>query len=1101
MRQLVRHLLFGLACVLLSAVAFAQATSATLNGTVTDPGGSAIVGAKLLLTNVDTNLKETAVSNDTGTYSASQLPPGRYTVSVQKDGFRKSVQTGIVLTVGQVATLNISLQVGDIKETITVTANEELINVTTAELSSVVDQSSVAELPLNGRDPSSLVLLTTGTMNLVPSNTLGSATGGGWLQSTNAMPDESGASSGGGRQGSTYYVLDGAPHMDTYMGLAAPFPNADATQEFRVITENFDAQYGFSPNAVVNIQTKSGTNAIHGGAFEFYRDQVLNAPNFGGGVDPLKRNQFGAYAGGPIIKDKLFFFGNYQATRKSYAATGNSTYTPTAAMMLGDFSAVPGTLNAPFHTVLGVKNQIDPHLFNATAVTIAMTAMPVGQRAADGYNTFTGPAQISSYNEGTGRLDYTINDQQHLFVRSFTQYYKADGGALKGNIAGGASADATPAEYYNVALGHSWMINNTTANNFTVYYSQMDISDVGQALDKSGTAVCWSRYLAPAINELPGHCDLEGFSINGSFGSGWEYFMDERRTTWGFSDQLSKTIQKHILSVGFDLHRQFAKEFTDYPIAAMVGFSGNYTGFGLADFLLGDVNSFDQGAGEIADVIGWQLGMFAQEQYHIKPNITLTAGLRLDPNLAPTSVGGRGAAFIPGQQSTMYPNAPLGVNFPGDKGVNSALMPNSWGYFQPRVGLTWQPSFAPHTSIRAGAGLFTGPMPYSYYNHVADIAPFSPTFGFSGTPTTPISLNNPWAFIGAVNPFPPFASTSVVPPKGSLFQTPMTLSAIFANNFRESMTQSWSLSVEQQLSSSFALHIAYVGSETYHESVVVDQNTGLLGALPYTAEGLGQILTDESGGTAMYHSLQASVDKHMSHGFQFHSNFTWSKVIDTASEGDISEGGGTPAIKDSLPGQLRKNRGISDLNIPLISTSNFTYTSPSLKGMNPFLRAVFGSWGLSAIITMESGRPFGIQSSGSANNSGSNVEHDRADWVPGASAKVKQGSKSQWLASYFNMAAFQQNAAGTFGDTSKNFLKGPHMSYTDSAITKNWKFQDRYGVQFRWEAFNTFNDPSYESPVNTGVTGSDITLGTSTAITHYGDEPARVMQGALKLTF
>jgi hypothetical protein len=421
-----------LVCLLLSSAALAQVTSATLNGVVSDPGGSAIPGAKLQITNVDTNARQTAVSGDTGLYSASQLLPDRYTVTVVKDGFRKSVQTGIVLTVGQVATLNISLQMGDVKETVTVTANEELINVTTAELSSVVNQASVEELPLNGRDPSSLVLLTTGTMNIVPSSS--GATGGGWLQSTNAMPDESGASSGGGRQGSTYYILDGAPNMDTYMGLAAPFPNADATQEFRVITENFDAQYGFSPNAVVSIQTKSGANAIHGGAFEFIRNSDLNAANFfSHQVDPLKRNQFGGYAGGPIRKDKLFFFANYQATRMSTTATSNTTYAPTQAMLNGDFSAVPGTLSGPFQTVNGVKNQINPALFSKAASTIATTALPLGLDPATGRVTFEGPAQKSTYDEGTARLDYTINDKQRVFLRSFTQYYNAAGGSERVN--------------------------------------------------------------------------------------------------------------------------------------------------------------------------------------------------------------------------------------------------------------------------------------------------------------------------------------------------------------------------------------------------------------------------------------------------------------------------------------------------------------------------------------------------------------------------------------------------------------------------------------------------------------------------------------------
>ena len=721
--------------------------------------------------------------------------------------------------------------------------------------------------------------------------------------------------------------------------------------------------------------------------------------------------------------------------------------------------------------------------------------------------TFVGPSQKSSYNEGTGRLDYTINDKQRLFLRNFTQYYIATGGSVKGNIASGAVIDASPAEYYNLALGHTWMVNSTTVNNFSAFYSQMNISDTGQALDNSGKAVCWSRYIA--VNELPGHCDLEGVTVSNGFNSVWGYFMDERRTTWGISDQITKTIKNHTFSAGVDLHRQFAKENTDYPIAPLIGFGGGYTGSGLADFLMGYANTFTQGGGEISDVLGWQVGLFAQEQYRIKPNITLTAGLRLDPNLPPNSVGGRGAAFIPGQQSTVFPNAPLGVNFPGDKGVDDALMPTSWGYFQPRFGVTWQPTFAPHTSIRAGFGLFTGPLPYSYYNHVADLAPFSPTFGLQGgsTPDSYIPLQDPYSTMVGGNPFPPFASLTTVPAKNSTFQTPMTLDAIFTNNFRESMTQSWSLSLEQQLASSLALHLAYVGSETYHESIVIDQNAGVwdatlkAGVRPYASIGLNQILTDASEGTSSYHSLQASIDKRMSHGFQFHSNFTWSKVMDIASTGNISEGGSTPAITDSLPGQLRKNRAISDLNMPLISTSNFTYTSPSLQGRNSIVKAMLGAWGLSAIYTLQSGRPFGIAAGNGGNNSGSGVDHDRADVVSGVSANVHKGSRSEWLANYVNMSAFTNNAAGTFGNSGRNIFKAPYLNTADTSISKNWKFRERYGLQFRWEMFNTFNHTSFAAPTNSGVTTSDISVGSPSKITSVGASGPRVMQGALKLTF
>ena len=731
-----------LLCLGLSS-ATAQVTNATLNGIINDPNGAAVSGAHVLIRNLDTNSVETVDTNGTGSYSEGELPPGNYEITVESTGFRKSVQTGIVLTVGQVATLNISLQVGDAKETVTVSATAELINTTTADISAAINEHAIKELPLNGRDPSSLVLLTTGVTNVM--NTSGS-----FLQTSNSFSNESGASSGGGRQGSTYYLLDGAPHMDNYQELAAPFPNADATQEFRVISNNFDAQYGFSPGAVVSIQSKSGSNAFHGGVFEFLRNNDLNAANyFSHRVDPLKRNQFGGYGGGAILKDKLFFFANWQSTIANTTASANSTYTPTQAMLNGDFSAVPITLAAPFTTINGKPNQVSPSLFSQAAYAIATTALPIGQNPATGQVNYVGPPSDSTYREFTGRLDYSLSDKQHLFLRSFTQYYKQTGQSVNGNLL--AIVPKIPGEYYDEALGHTWTINSKTVNNLILFYSQMNILDEGESLNSSGQSVCMSKYIA--VNEVPGQCYLEGFSVNNGFSSNWDEPTGERRSTYGLSDAIIRTIGNHTISAGTDLHKQFAQENTIYPSVPIINFSGQYTGFGLADYLLGYVSQFTQGAGEIASVKGWQLGLYAQDQYHFRPNLTITAGLRWDPNLPPASTGGRGSAFHPGQQSTVFPNAPTGMVFPGDTGVDAALMPTTYAYFEPRIGISWQPKSMPHTALRGGFGMFTGPLPYSYYNHSADIAPFSPTFILNGTTTNRISFDNPWASLRAEIPF------------------------------------------------------------------------------------------------------------------------------------------------------------------------------------------------------------------------------------------------------------------------------------------------------------------------------------------------------------
>ncbi len=1069
-------------------IGYGQNTNAVLNGTIVDSTGASVPQAHVTAVNTSTNESGSADSNGSGSYSVGQLQPGSYTLTVERSGFRKFMQTGIVLTVSQAATLNVTLQPGDVTQTVSVNADAQLINATTAELSTVVNEHAISQLPLNGRDPSSLVFLAPGVTNVLN-------TGGGALQTGFSFPTETGGSANGGRQGSTYYLLDGIPNMDTYLLLAAPFPNADAVQEFRVISNNFDAHYGFSPGAVVSIQTKGGTNELHGGVFEFLRNNDLNAGNyFSHVVDTLKRNQFGAYLGGPILKNKVFLFGNYQGTRASSQGGTNVTYTPTAAMLNGDFSAVPYALKGPF-----VNNRVNPTLLSIAAVTIAKTGLPLGQDPATGQTNYQSAGVKNTFDEGTGRLDWAISDKQHLVLRSYINYFNQPAGSVNGNILSVLQENpymdiqSNPIRYYNFLGSHTWSLSPSLVNVASAFWTQMSAHSSAVVNDSSGQPVCLSRYIK--VNEIPGQCYLEGLTVSNGFSTGYTEPSQEVRTTYGVSDSITKTLGNHTLSFGLDLWHQYAKEFSQYPTQPIVSFYGSVTGFGLADFLLGDVGGFTQGAGEIADVTGIQLGLYAQDQFKIRNTVTLTAGLRWDPNIAPNSAGGRGAAFIPNEQSQRFPNAPKGLVFPGDPGVSASLMPRSYGYYEPRIGVAWQPHSLPLTAFRAGFGLFTAPLPYSVYNHAADVSPFSPTYTFYATASNPISFQDPYASFagtGGKSPFPPFASISTAPPANAAFATPVSLQAVFSNNFRLGVTQSWNLSVEQQFRGSLAMHLAYVGSESYHQTVVIDQNPGIFQAGSARAmTNFSNISTQASIGTASYNALQVGVDKALSQNVQFQSNFTWSKAIDLAASGNVTFG--NPALPN--PFNIRFNRGISYLNVPLISVSNLVYTTPSLEGHNTLLRAALGSWELSGIVTFQSGAPFGIAGGLGSNNSGALQYGDRADVVPGQSPKIHQGSKSQWLTHYLNPAAFVPNASGTFGNSGKNPFRGPGIATADLGFIKNWQIRERYAAQFRWEMFNAFNHPSFSTPNN------DPSSSNFGQITSIGPIPPRVMQGAVKLSF
>jgi hypothetical protein len=1102
-------LLLAVTCCITS-LTFGQAVGASLNGLVSDPTGAAIPGATVTVKNVDTGLTQTVTTSGEGAYRIAPLPPGRYSLSIQATGFQRYLQQGIIITVDTASTQNVAMKTGNVQQTVTVTANAELLNTTNGSLGQTINETEVSQLPLNGRQPSTLVYL-------APGITSG---GNNYNQTGFSFPDATTVSANGGIQGSTYFLLDGVPNMDTYLGLPAPFPNADATEEFRVITNNFNAAYGFAPGAVVSIATKSGTNAVHGGVFDFYRDRIFNAKDyFSQQVNPLHQNQFGAYAGGPILKNKLFIFGNYQGTRNATASTELNSYLPTPSMLNGDFSALSpdgrtetmctsgASSVCPFGMLNGTPNQLLPgYSYNPTAVTIATTALPTGQQP-DGLTYYTSAPYIAQYDEGTGRLDYDMSQSQRLFLRSFVRSFIQPSGDVPGNLLAmnnNYNYDFSIQEqYYNETLGYTWTISPTMVNVASVFWAQLAAHNGAQATTSNNQPFCWSKYIN--ITELPGSCYVEGFSVGGDgFNVGYYEPSQEERTSYGLYDDLTKTFGKHTLSFGVNIQHQFAEEYTQYPTQPEIDFSGQYTGVGLADFLVGDLSSMFQGAGEVADVNGWQPGFYGQDQYRMRPNLTITAGLRWDPNIPPQIANGRSAAFVSGQQSTVYPNAPTGLVFPGDAGIGDGIMRTTYGYWEPRIGMAWQPRGLPHTSFHGGFGLFTSPMIYSQYNHTADNAPFAPTFDLQGTNTTPLNFNDPWsgfAGTGGVSPFPPFASSSYRPPSSASFTSGLSIPATFDPGFKLGVTESWNVTAEQQIGQNMVFRLAYVGSETYHAPFILDRNPGIYatGGSRSTYPAFGEILDTFSFGTSSYNSMQVSLDRRLNRNLQFQTNFTWSRTLDLASSANISFG--TNQLGD--PFNLAWSHGVSSENVPLRWVSNFIYTTPYLRGHNKLLQQALGGWEVSAIITAQSGFPFGVGAGLGNNQSETQQYEDRADVVSSQSRDVRQGGKSHWLNSYFNINSFIQNAPGTFGDSGKNIMQAPPLDYTDAGIDKNWTYRDRYTLQFRWEMFNAFNQPSFSAP----SAGNQISLagvntgGSEGKITSTGSEPARIGQMALKFTF
>src|SRR5579871_1118719 len=1154
-----------------------QTGRANIGGTVADSQGAVVTGARVTATNQATGVETVATTNSSGAYNMIQLIPGVYTIKVEKEGFSTKREENYTLVAEQNAGVNFTLEPGQVSQSVSVQAGAELVHTETAELGQTIGETAIDELPLNGRNPASLVLLAPGTVDLF------AGIPGQGVQTYTTFPTETAASTNGGRQGSTLYLLDGAYNMDNYQLAAAPFPNPDATQEFTVIGNNFDPRYGFAPGGVVSIVTKSGTNSWHGDAFEFYRTGGFNAADyFTHLTNQINRHQFGGSMGGPIVKDKLFIFGNYQGTRQSIFNAPSNGFMWTPAMLnSGDFSAycqsgfdasglcldrgstgatdqifianqngfpqggydptqlIPGTAqggcSAPPNTSIRCyypNNQVDPTTYSPGAVALAKaiqgnlsTLNQYGSILGAGYPT------VTKFNEYTFRADYNLSAHHRISGRSFDNFFTQP--AYSGGNAV-ASNRSWIVDWQSYAGTWTWTLSPHVVNNFTVAYSRMyDTSNSG--LKINGKGICFSQFIQIADQTAVPDCSIEGLTINGGYQSSggfpgnWQNFNGVNRYTWSFSDNISISKGKHLLVAGIDVLRQYWYVDTDWAALPIIGFGGGpqgqFTGNGFSDFLLGDMASIYQDGGASEVVHAWMTAPYVADQIKVKPNLTISLGLRYEPWIAPVAQSGRISFFVPGAQSTRYPNAPAGMLFPGDSGVPSAGTPSDYKrFFDPRVGIAWQPKALPNTSFHAAFGAYATPIDYSSWNHASELAPFSPSFnwgtGTSGTinnnPYTVgiIPFDNPWsayAPTGGTDPFPPFASPGAVPPSNFNFAPfePITIQTAFDRHYTDGRTYTWNASVEHQFGGHWLARAAYVASESDHQSYQNETNPGLPICGPVsptcpqvtsnvrTYQNFGTVDTYYSSGTANYQSGQFTLEKRFDHGLQFTANYTYSHNIDLASTGTGINGG---YFDD--PRCPSCNRGNSYIDIPQVLVLNFVYETPAPGGWNRAARMALGGWQISGIFRAQSGVPFTIYCG--CTSSWQLAGSDWGQYAPGVThghthpgiggLKPLNGG----LTGYLDLSDFDPAGPpqGSSGDTGRNpGLFGPGQNNWDLGLSKNLRFTERYRLQFRWEMFNAFNRTSLGQPYPYTSAGANFGL------IYYTQNPSRVMQGALKLTF
>ncbi len=1056
-------LLSGLIATVLAGVALAQSTAAIV-GTVRDASGAAVVGARVTVTNVNTGLSQTRASGTEGTYSLPLLPVGSYRLEAESPGFQRYVREGITLAVNDTATIDVILNVGAVTEEVTVTAAAPLLETQTGTIRGVVDQQRIVNLPLNGRNITQLMAIQAGVISR----------GGSYGEGDAFVVN-------GSRQNGVYYLMDSGMNTDSYRNYSGNFPNPDAIQEFSVQKSNFSAEYANATGAVVNVVTKSGTNQFHGSVFHFVRNGVFNARNFfAARRDSLKRNQFGATFGGPVQKDKLFFFVSYQGTRLRSDPGLTRQFLPTAAMRKGDFSAISKAIIDPTTKKPFANNQIPLDRFNPVTVNFLKylpdPGTPNGQR-------FIGVPIKNDLNEFTAKADYLLGNHRftgRYFRNKFTRPFG-------GNVEDYASM-------YTSSAGLS-----------TQPYSQWTFSDLytfSPSLINSATFAYRSRrtfndWTAVKLPMSFADAGVKGIAVNdpvslyigvsGYFTArpGWVY--DKPDTDVHIYDAVTYIRGRHEVKFGGEYLRSTNTIRNHYRTMGNFDFNGSISGNSMADFMLGEVYRLWQGGGEYKDLSGNRFGLFAQDNIRATPDLTFNLGFRWDPVYPFSDSLGRVQCFRPGVQSTRFPNAPEGYLNAGDPQCPEGGFDNFAGTVAPRLGVAWRPASG-KTVLRGGYGFFWNPQFTVLYNGFVNSAPFSPQVTLFG-----VKFDNPYA--NYPNPFPKYFAP-FDPPKDSEFFLPLGQFGSFAPDFQPSYMQTYNLTIEREVMSSLVGRVSYIGN--LGRQLSYDQDVNYARYIPGNSstkniqqrrpyQNFGTILIANSGSTSSYHALQVSVERRVADNFSFEWNYTFSKTIDEYSSDP------TPGQSSSLaiPYSRKANRGRADFDIPHRMILSYVWALPRLSTSSALVRHVLGGWETSGIWSLQSGSPFTVRSGVDRAYSGINLDY--ADLVGDPFLDTGR-PREELIARYFNTSAFSLAGVGTFGTAPRNLMRGPGDINLDLGMMKNFPLQENLQLQFRAEFFNALNRPNFGSPYASANNASRFGK-----IESAGDP--RIVQFALKLSF
>jgi hypothetical protein len=1144
------RIVLSLMICMFAAGAFAQGGgNVAITGTVSDPSGAVIAGAKVTVTQVSTSVVSTTTTNSSGIFTFPSLPASTYSVSVQATGFKQFVQQ-VVLLADQTRDMDIRLEVGSQTQQVTVETSAVQVNTVSPELGQVIERSRLSDLPLNGRNAADLTLLVPGAVSAIGNNS-------GTLQGdTKQIPGAEAIAVNGARPDQIGYNLDGGNNEDLMSNTNDPFPFPDALQEFSVQTNSFDVQYGANAGAVVNVVTKSGTNEWHGDLFEFVRNRAFNARDYFADIkDALKRNQFGGTVGGPIRRNSSFIFFGWQKTIIRNINNASSAIVPTADNMQGNFSITNPTtvINNPFtHTPYANNASIGP--VDPVAVNLAklLPLWPAG--SAGGTKTFGTPLQ-QNFDEYIARFDQSLRGQKdHLFGRFYLNRYKHAPSYDGKNLLTVGTGSTVQSQ--NWALGYTWVISPTLVNNI-VLDAVRSSSDRGQQGGPGGNVPDMDSF-GSSIWQLPkAQSGIRAFNVSGDFNI--SQFTDAAfiRNTADLRDVFSWIKGKHDIEFGYDLELDQSNiRNTDLENGSF-SFTNDVTGLAMASFVLGYQHQFSQTSGDYSDSRENPMGLFVGDKWKMSPRLTLDYGLRWEPQQVMKEIWGRIEQFRPdaqmaGVHSTVIPSAPAGLFFVGDT-YNGISVPDrgetgDFNNFGPRIGVAWDPTGSGKMSVRAGGGLFFySRQPGLFLNDAAISAPFSLRIDLNDSTTGASqigSLSNPEVnYPNFTSGFPQRYTLATAPKNATFVANPQLYGLQPGVKWVTPEIYDWNITYEYQLRSDTVLHASYVGTRGTHLRQDVNLNPGVYTAgssaslqarRPYQPFGI--IYQNRNTGANRYNGLEFDIEKRPAGGnsilnqITLLANYTYSK----ASDQNLAENGGITDVGSSLgsgmsvydPRQKAFESGPSTFDHTHHFVASYVWTLPKLSHSNGLVRNTIGGWQWTGLYTITSGDPLTILAGTDQSQTGNNL--DRADYVgpTGNFGKSIAGSGAQggcpaqgqpgytkhcvpWL----NLTYFAKPALGTYGNSGKGNWRGPTLWDADTGFLKNFvpmTSHENLNFQFRAELFNVFNHPQWSDPnVNFANGGANqngpfastrSTLNVQVGNVLTGND-YRIIQFALKMNF